>query len=202
MLGALTIRSITSLIVALVLQLGMVSAVQEEPQDAAELFMQGISQQQSETMNENMGNDYVNFIANVEGDRKTTDRLRENLFKNFSYKITGVEERGNLAVAREEIKGNDFSKAMKNYEKESYDYVTGNLYDDDVVDEKALKRKCLEIYVDQIEKEAKKGKLRTDTVFLPMEKDGYGLWQIMISDDIMKQILGNIALPKEVFKKQ
>ena len=195
------IKTITAIITAAIFQVGMLGAVDETPADAAKEFMAGITDVQSQIASMYMGNQYVNFLANVEGPEKARKNLQEDLTKNLTYEIAAIEERDDLAVARVDIKTNDFSDVLENYEEESYKYITENLYSDEVVDKKALKDKCFEIYAEEIAHEAEEGKLHEDTVYLPMKKDGHGVWNVMLSDEIMKKILGNIALPEDVLEK-
>lgn len=192
------IRFITTLAVAFVIQGSMAGAVDETPTQAAEEFMDGMIQQQQEVLDLYMDNQYVNFIANVDMDEKTAARFRESLLGGLSYEIVDKEERDHLAVVKLTVKGNDFSGVMEDYEKASYDYVTENLYEDIVTDKKALNKKCLEIYVDQVEKVAKEGETRETTVYLPMEQDSNGVWKVLLTDEIMQQLLGDLALPDGV----
>lgn len=195
------IKTITALVVAFAMQFSMAGVVDETPKQAATEFMDGITHQQEEVLDLYMENQYVNFLANVEMGEKTGARFRESLLGNLSYEIVDKEERDDLAVVKLTVKGNDFSKVMKNYEKASYDYVTEHLYDDDVVDKKALKKKCLSIYVDQVEKVARKNKVKEITVYLPMKQDRHGVWKVLVSDEIMKQLFGDLALPEGIMNE-
>ena len=155
MLGS--IRAIIAIIVALMLQSGMTGATQTTPAQEAQEFMQGMTSLQTETLNKYMGNQYVNFLVNVEGDDETVARMQKALLQNFTYEISDIEERDGFAVAKIPVSGNDFSEVMDAYEKEAYDYITGNLYEEEVTDREALSEKCLEIYVDELEKIAEDG---------------------------------------------
>ena len=73
--------------------------------------------------------------------------------------------------------------------------MTEHLYSDTVTDKKKLNKKCLDIYLDQIEKSADKDPSYEADVFIPMEADGYGGWRIVLNDDIMKSILGELEIP-------
>lgn len=196
------IRAISAVIVAFVLQSSMIAAIDEPATQAADEFMAGITTQETEIMSKYMDNQYVNFLANIKADEKTAEKIRTSLLGNLTYEIEDAEEQGSLAVVKMTIKGNDFSKAMENYEEASYEYVTENLYDDTVTDKKALEKKCLEIYADQLAETAKKGKLKESTIYLPMKKDQHSVWSVMLTDEIMKELLGNIALPDGVIKEK
>ena len=93
------------------------------------------------------------------------------------------------------VRNCDFRKTMDNYKKESYEYVTENLYSDDVINKEKLNKKCLDIYLDQVEKTAGEEPSYEAEVFLPMEQDGYGGWRMILSDEIMKEILGELEIP-------
>ena len=200
------IKSITALIVAFVMHISVAGVIDETPEQAAKQFMDGLIGQETELTDMYMGNQYVNLIANLDMDggmdQETAGRFRQALFANLSYEIAGIEERDPLAVVKLSVKGNDFSKVMEDYDKASYEYVTGNLYDDDVIDKEKLRKKCLDIYVQQLEKTAKESELRETTVYLPMEQDRNGVWRIRLSDEIMAQLRGDIALPDGVIEKE
>lgn len=194
------IKGIIAVIVAMVLQAGMTGATETSPAEEAEEFMKGMSTLQEETLNKYMGNQYVNFLVNVEGDEETVARMRTALLKNFTYKISEIEERDGLAVAEIPVSGNDFSEVMKDYEEEAYDYITENLYDEDITDREALSEKCLEIYVEQLEEEAEEGDLTERTIYLPMKETEHHSWDILLDDDIMQTMLGDVALPEGVLE--
>lgn len=194
------IKGIIAVIVAMVLQAGMTGATETSPAEEAEEFMKGMSTLQEETLNKYMGNQYVNFLVNVEGDEETVARMRTTLLKNFTYKISEIEERDGLAVAEIPVSGNDFSEVMKDYEEEAYDYITENLYDEDITDREALSEKCLEIYVEQLEEEAEEGDLTERTIYLPMKETEHHSWDILLDDDIMQTMLGDVALPEGVLE--
>ena len=202
MLGfAAILKNIATLFIAFVIQTSMAGAVDETPKQAAEEFMDGITTRNVEVMDMYMDNQYVNFIDNVVMSEKNGRRFRESLLGNLEYEIVDMREREALAVVKVLVKGNDFSKVMDRYDKASYEYVTENLYDDAVVDKKALRKKCLSIYVDQVEKVARKGKIKERTVYLPMKQDRNGVWRVLLTDEIMEQLLGNLALPDGVIEK-
>ena len=63
-------------------------------------------------------------------------------------------------------------------------------------DKKKLSKECLEIYVEQIEKDAKAEPSLEKTIYLPMINDGYGGWKMLLDDKIMKALMGNLAMPE------
>lgn len=165
------------------------------PEEAADAFLADLSSGQTQTVQAYMDNSYVNFIENVKGTDEEMDRLEDAVFRNFSYEITDSAEKDDVAVVRLTVRNSDFSGVMKDYKKESYEYVTDNLYSDDVIDKEKLNKKCLDIYLDQIEKTAEGEPGFEADVFLPMEEDGYGGWRIILSDDTMKEVLGELEIP-------
>ena len=165
------------------------------PQEATDAFLQDLSGGDQQTTMEYMDNRYVNFLENVKGTDEEMDRLEEALFRNFSYEIEETAAKNDVAVAKVSIRNCDFSGIMDSYEKESYTYVTENLYSDDVIDKEKLNKKCIDIYLDQIEKTAEGEPSFEAEVFIPMHEDGYGGWRILLSDDIMKAILGELEIP-------
>ena len=195
------LKMILSLILTVSMQGAISDATEVTPEQAAAEFLDGVSVMQEETMSRYADNSYVNFLMNVEGDEKTVERMQKALLKNFSYKIVGTEERGDAAVAKVDIENCKFSGVLDDYEEESYEYVTGNLYDEDITDKEKLAEKCLDIYVSEIESRAEKGKTKASTIYIPMRSDGYNGWNIDLDDEIMKKILGNLSVPGELLKQ-
>ena len=168
---------------------------ESEPWEAADDFLHNLSGGDKQTTMTYMDNRYVNFLENVKGTDEEMDRLEEALFKNFTYELTDCATKDNVAVVKVNVRNCDFSDVMDDYQKESYEYVTDNLYSDSVIDKKKLNKKCLDIYLDQIEKTAGEDPSYEEVIFLPMEGDGYGGWRIILSDEIMKSILGELEIP-------
>ena len=189
------INIILSLLIAASISGGASAMSETEPWDAADAFFKNISGGDQQTVMMYMDNRYVNFLENIKGTDEEMDRLEEALFRNFSYEMTECATKNNVAVVKVRVRNCDFSGVMKKYKKKSYKYVTDNLYSDDVVDKEKLNKKCLDIYLDQIEETASGEPTFEADVFLPMEEDGYGGWRIILSDEIMKEILGELEIP-------
>ena len=188
-------RAIIAVIIAVMIQGGVSGVVETDPADAVTEFMNGITTGNEEIMNTYMDNEYVNFLANVEGDEETTGRMVDAIFKNLEYKTVKTAQKRGVAVAKVHVKTNDFSKVMDAYDKASYKYVVENLYDEDIADKEKLSAECLDIYVQQIEKAAKKDASVEKNIYIPMISDGYGGWKLLIDDKIMKTLMGNLAMP-------
>ena len=186
---------IVSILIAAAISGGASAMSEVEPWDAADAFFQDLSAWDKQTTMTYMDNKYVNFLENVKGTDEEMDRLEEALFRNFSYELEECATKGEVAVVKVKVRNCDFGKIMDNYKKESYEYVTENLYSDDVIDKEKLNKKCLDIYLDQIEKTAGEEPSYEAEIFLPMEKDGYGGWRMILSDEIMKEVLGELEIP-------
>ena len=186
---------IVSILLAAAISGGASAMSEIEPWDAADAFLQDLSAWDKQTTMTYMDNEYVNFLENVKGTDEEMDRLEEALFRNFSYELEECATKGEVAVVKVKVRNSDFRKIMDSYKKESYKYVTENLYSDDVIDKVKLNKKCLDIYLDQIEKTAGEEPSYEAEVFLPMEQDGYGGWRMILSDEIMKEILGELEIP-------
>ena len=165
------------------------------PQEAADAFFKDLSGGDKQTVMTYMDNRYVNFLENVKGTDEEMDNLEDALFRNFSYEITDSASKEGVAVVKVTVRNCDFSGVIEDYKDASYEYVTGNLYSDDVTDKEKLNKKCLDIYLDQIEKTAGTDPSYEKEVFVPMEEDGYGGWRIILNDDIMKAVLGELEIP-------
>ena len=189
------IGTIVSVLIAAALSGGASAMSEVAPWDAADAFFHDISGGDKQATMTYMDNRYVNFLENIKGTDEEMDRLEDAVFRNFSYELTECATKGDVAVVKVRVRNSDFSDVMDDYQKESYEYVTENLYSDDVVNKEKLNKKCLDIYLDQIEKTAVEEPTFEAVVFLPMEKDGYGGWRILLSDEIMKEMLGELEIP-------
>lgn len=189
------IGTILSILLAAAISGGASAMSEVEPWDAADVFFQDLSAGNKQATMTYMDNRYVNFLENVKGTDEEMDRMEDALFKNFSYELEECATKGEVAVVKVKVKNCDFSKIMDKYQKESYEYVTENLYSDDVIDKEKLNKKCLDIYLDQIEKTSGEEPSYEAEIFLPMEQDGYGGWRMILSDEIMKEILGELEIP-------
>lgn len=189
--------SIVTTVLTVYMSLGGTAAAAAPPEEAAGDFLDGLSAGNSEVLEQYVDNSYVNFLLNCEGDEEELDKMNEALFRNFSYEITDSAAKGDVAVVQVQIKTDDFSSVLEEYTEDSYKYVSGNLYSDKVTDKKKLSAKCLEIYVDDLDKAAGDEPDLDAELYLPLVSDGYGNWNLSIDDDIMKSLLGGLQLPSE-----
>lgn len=190
------IKSIITILIPTIMQISAINMVSTTPMEATEDFMTGIKAQSAQTLDKYMDNSYINFLCNIEGDEEVIKRMNDALFRNFSYEIIDIKQKDDVAVAKVKIASNNFDNVMKGYSKKSYDYVMKNLYDDDIEDKDKLNAKCLEIYVNEIETVAEKDELVENIVYVPMVDDGYYGWNIIMTDEFMKAVLGNLQMPK------
>lgn len=188
------IQSILSVVISIVMQTAVIGSVQVDPATEVDTFMEGIEAGTSTVVNKYMDNDYVNMLENS-GDKDASKDMHKYIFKNFKYEIVDTGTRGNVAVAKVKVTNCDFSKVIKSYDKESYKYVTDHLYDNTITNKSKLSKKCLDIYVKQIQKVADKGKTSEHTIYLPLESNNHYGWEVLVSDSIMKTLLGNIEIP-------
>lgn len=190
-----TAKTVISIIISIMMQMGVMNMISTTPHESVTDFMDGLKNRETHVMEKYMDDSYVNFIANVQGDKDTVARMNEALFRNFSYEVKEIIEKNDVAVAKVSIKSGDFSKVLSEYEKVSYQYVTDNLYTDDIADKEKLSAQCLQLYVQQVEKAAESGAVLETIVFVPMVNDGYYGWNIIMTDDLMKNVLGNLQMP-------
>ncbi|MBQ6495851.1 MAG: DUF4878 domain-containing protein [Firmicutes bacterium] len=189
------VRAIISIIVAVMIQGGVSGVVESPPEDAVTEFMTALTSGNEQVLERYVDNEYVNFLLNVEGKEKTVKRMNQALFKNLEYEIDKSAQKGGVAVVKVRVKTNDFRDVLEKYEEASYQYVMDNLYEDKVTDKKKLNAKCLDIYVDQIEKDAEEEVSLKKTLYFPMIDDGYGGWKLLIDNKIMKALMGKLAMP-------
>ena len=190
-----TAKTVISIIISIMMQMGVMNMISTTPHESVTDFMDGLKNRETHVMEKYMDDSYVNFIANVQGDKDTVARMNEALFRNFSYEVKEIIEKNDVAVAKVSIKSGDFSKVLSEYEKVSYQYVTDNLYTDDIADKEKLNAQCLQLYVQQVEKAAESGAVLETIVFVPMVNDGYYGWNIIMTDDLIKNVLGNLQMP-------
>ena len=189
------INTILSILLAAAISGGASAMAEVEPQEAADAFFRDLASGNDQVAMAYMDNRYINFLENVKGTDEEMDRLEDAVFRNFSFEITDSAAKNDVAVVKVTVRNCDFSGVMEDYKKESYEYVTGNLYSDDVVSKEKLNKKCIDIYLDQVEKTAEGDANYEAEIFLPMEEDGYGGWRILLSDEIMKEVLGKLEIP-------
>lgn len=189
------VKLILTAIIPVLMQVGVINTVSSTPQEAVNTMMDGLKTCNEQELEKYMDNTYVNLLMNLQGDEKVVDRMYAALFENFQYEIVEIAQKNDVAVAKVAITGNDFHKVLKAYDKSSYDYVMKNLYTEDIADKKKLNGKCLDLYVKEIEKAAKKEPVE-ETIFIPLADNGSYGWNVLLSDELMKEILGDLALPE------
>ena len=189
------LKTVITLLISLLMQSGVVNLISTTPHDAVSDFMDGLKNRDSSVMEKYMDDSYVNFITNVQGDDAVVERMNEALFRNFSYKIEKIKTKDDVAVAKVSITSGDFSNVLSGYESASYEYITDNLQSDEIADKDYLNAKCLEIYVQQVEAAADSGTVLETVVYIPMIDDGYYGWNIIMTNDLMKTVLGNLQMP-------
>jgi len=191
------IGTIVSVLIATAISGGASAMSESEPWEAADAFLRDLAGGEQQTVMMYMDNRYVNFLENVKGTDEEMDRMEEALFRNFSYEMIDSAAKGSVAVVEVKVRNCDFSGIMDDYQKASYQYVTDNLYSEDVVNKEKLNKKCLDLYLDQIEKTASGEPTYENVVYLPMEEDAYGGWRMILNDEIMQSILGELEIPTD-----
>lgn len=189
------VKAIVTVLVTMLMQTCVVSTVSSTPAEATETFLAALKKQDAKVMERYMDNEYVNFLYNTEGDADVIGKMNKALFSSFSYEVEKVKQKDGVAAARVVVTGCDFSDVMDSYEKKSYDYIMDNLYEDDIADKDKLASKCLEMYVAEIEKVAEEAKTVETVVFIPMTEDGFYGWNVIMTDELMKAVLGNLEMP-------
>lgn len=188
-------RMIATLIIPIIMYSNAVTMVSATPREAVTDFMEGLHAQKTWVMEKYMDNAYVNFLNNVQGDEAVTDRMNNALFQDFSYQIEEIASKNDVAVAKIIIRNHDFSGVLNGYNAASYQYVMSNLYTEEIADKNALNAVCLELYVQQIESAAAGDAMVETVVFVPMVDDGYYGWNIVMTDELMLAVLGNLQPP-------
>ncbi len=190
------IKILITIIISALMQSSAVNMVSTTPKEAVTDFLSGLKARESMTMEKYMDNSYVNFLVNVQGDDAVTERMNEALFSGFSYEIGRVVQKNKAAVAEVTVRSIDYSSVLDGYETEAYAYVMDNLYTEEIADKEKLEAKCLEIYVEQIEKAAETGNKIETLIYIPMVDDGYYGWNVIMTDELMRSVLGNLQMPE------
>lgn len=188
-------KVIVAVLVAAMMQFGTESLVSTTPREAVTDFMEGLRSRDAYVLEKYMDDSYVNFITNVQGDKEVIERMNEALFSDFGYDVEKIAKRDDMAVAIVTVTSDDFSGVLDAYNKASYDYVVDNLYADEIADKDWLNAQCLELYVQQIEAAAEADNKVEKTVYIPMVDDGYYGWNIVMTDELMISVLGNLQIP-------
>ena len=187
--------TIIAFILSASLSLGISTSMEQAPADAVNEFMSGMISGDDAVTEMYLENKYVNFLENVKGDENLVKKMNEAIFKNTSYEIEDLATKGNVAVAKVKVKTNDFSKVMDKYDDASYYYVMNHLYEDKISNKKKLRKECFRIYVEQIVKTSNKKPKQEEEIFIPMSGDGYGGWEILLTDEVMEALMGNLQIP-------
>ena len=188
-------KVILKTMIPLLMQLGVINMVSSTPQQAVDTMMDGLKTGNQQELERYMDNTYVNLLVNLQGDEEVVDRMYAALFQNFDYRIEEIAQKNNVAVARVSIERNDFHKVLKAYDKSSYQYIVKNLYKEEIGDKEKLNAKCLDLYVKEIEKASEKD-TEEEVIFIPLVDNGSYGWNVLLSAEIMKEILGDLALPE------
>jgi hypothetical protein len=179
------------------MQVGFVANASVEPEETAEALLKGIQTCDQSVMDKYMDNKYINFLQNIEtGDAEKTV-INTALFEDFQYEIleTGVNEEGDTAVVKVKVINDNFSKVDNKYEDAAHEYIMDNLYTDVVKDKKKLNAKCLNLYIEELQKIAEGEPDSEEVIYISMFDDGNYGWYAELSNKNMKKILGNFDIP-------
>lgn len=189
------IKTLAIILIPAIMQVGFISSASVEPEEAVDELMKGIQAGDQAVMEKYMDNKYINFLQNVEADKEQLAAINTALLGNFQYEIENVGTKNDVAVAKVKVVNNDFSRVDNKYEEEAYEYIMDNLYSEKISDKKALNGKCLDIYIDELQKAAKKDADKEQTIYVAMTDNGHYGWNVMLSEKNMKKILGNYDIP-------
>lgn len=169
-----------------------------EPEEIVTDFFEGLKTKNEEVLALYMENEDIHMLIHSKGSSKQLDKLYESLFQNFSYKILSVKKNGEngqetKAVAEVEVSNADFSKVLKKYQEESYDYMQANLYSN--LSQKTLNAKCLELFVNQVKKAAKKADMDKETLTINLTKNENYSWDMELTEEMMSTIMGGLIIP-------
>lgn len=169
-----------------------------EPEETLTNFFDGLKAKDEEALVYYAENEDIHMLIHSSGDKKQLNKLYESVFQNFSYKILSVDKNGDngretKATAKVEVSNADFSKVLEKYKKTSYDYMQANLYAN--LSKKTLNAKCLELFVKEVKKAAKKADMKTETLTIHLTKNENYKWDMELTEEMMNAILGGLIIP-------
>lgn len=187
-------KKITSVLLSLLILFSFFGCTFVQPQDKATEFLSAIKSGNKDVLMGYANNKYVNMLVNSSGDEETLNKIYKNLFKNFNYKIvsTTIDEKTENATIKVEITNVDFKNVLKNYEKESYEYIVDNLYSDSKTTKSNLNKQCLKILSNAIEDAAKSIETKTKTVDIKLTKNENYSYDLTIDKTLMDALTGGI----------
>lgn len=191
-------------LVAAVLSIIMVAALcgcnitVADPEDVVNEFFEAMKSCDEETLILYAENPDMNTLINSTGDEEKLNSIYDNVVKNLDWEIVSVEvnEDETEATVTVKVTNSDFSNVLDKYQEDATEYITDNLYDDDVTKD-VMKKKCMSIFTAQVEKAAeKKDSKVTKTVEIKLAKnDSYG-WDMEMTKKLMKATTGGLDFPK------
>lgn len=195
--GLLTITMLLGL-VGLTLGLCGCNVTLAEPEETLTNFFDGLKTKDEDALVFYAENEDIHMLIHSSGDKKQLNKLYDSVFQNFSYKILSVDKNGEngretKATAKVEVSNADFSKVLEQYKKTSYDYMQANLYAG--LSKKTLNAKCLELFVKQVRKAAKKADMKTEILTIHLTKNENYSWDMELTEEMMNVILGGLIIP-------
>ncbi|MCI8646304.1 MAG: hypothetical protein HFE76_05745 [Firmicutes bacterium] len=195
--GLLTITMLLGL-VGLTLGLCGCNVTLAEPEETLTNFFDGLKTKDEDALVFYAENEDIHMLIHSSGDKKQLNKLYDSVFQNFSYRILSVDKNGEngretKATAKVEVSNADFSKVLEQYKKTSYAYMQANLYAG--LSEKTLNAKCLELFVKQVRKAAKKADMNTETLTIHLTKNENYSWDMELTEEMMNVILGGLIIP-------
>lgn len=188
-------KYLMTMILALSMQLNIAGSASIGPQSAAEDFIDALAAGNDSVVQQYVDNEYVNLLENVEGE-DVSAKMYSALFANLEYETLASAEKNDVAVVKMQIKNKDFSGVQEAYDEAANKYITSNLYSDDVTDKEKLADKCLEIYLDELEAASEGDKTVENTIYLPLVSNGHYGWNVVLNDEIMAALCGELSLPE------
>ncbi|MDD4200248.1 MAG: glucosaminidase domain-containing protein [Eubacteriales bacterium] len=176
------INTIIYFILSFLISTGTAALVEDTPEETAEKYFADLAAGKQQIFREY---DHKNDLMEIQKD--TTKDLR--------FKISETRIRGDVAVARVRLTTGDFSGVQKAYRQNSYRYVMENLYSESIGDKNKLAGSCLKIYKDQVAEAAESEGKNSSEIFMAMEKNADGEWQVIMTHENRRAIMGGLELP-------
>lgn len=165
-----------------------------EPEEIVQGFFQAMKEKDEDVLILYTENSDMNTLLHCTGEEEQVARMYDATVKNLSWKILSVKksEDKSTATVEVEISNANMGDVLKAYQKEATEYMREVLYDDGITTEK-LNAKCMEIYVEQIEKAAENADdAVVEVVTINLTKNEDYSWDMEMTDELMKAIIGGL----------
>lgn len=186
-------KMIAAMLIA-ILSVSLIGCVKQAPaEETVKVFFDAAKTRDTEELKKYVSHPKINALLHSTGDEKELTRMYTCLFSNFSYEILSVKEGEKEATVEVKVSNVNFQEVFPAYEKKSYDYVVDNLYSKNI-EKQVLNEKCLQIYVDEVERASKSKQTVEQTLTIQLKANDYKKWDITVEDALVEAMTGGLKM--------